>query len=894
MIYFFGVITKNQVDSIIDYSLLNPETDITFIPSRRQIEYDGGYVNNWTTKTFSEYVKTKNKNIRIERDHSGPGQGSNNDDGFLSLKEDCKYFDLIHIDPWKKYYDLNEGIQWTVDMITFCYHLNPNIEYEIGTEEAIRSFSLEEVEEIIIQLKKKLPNDIYKKIKYCVVQCGNSLCNGKNSGIFDKDKLSKMINLVKKYNFISKEHNGDWVSMEVIKEKELLGLESINIAPEFGMIESKIILDKIKNHNEHYDKIYKLCFESGKWKKWINDDFDFDKQKDDLILITCHYIFSYPEFKEIKQNYLNIDEEIQNKMNNKLLELYCIFQERKKCIFCNTTNFETLLNKDYKSSLSLGLYNNICKSYFMPYNILICNQCNTAQNKYLGNLSIIYSNNHVDNFGEVKNRKHTLFSEFITLNKDIQNIIEVGCCHNILASLILEKNDTINYTIVEPSYTGDLTNVTIIPEYLEKVDLNKINANTIIMSDVFEHFYNPLEILNKIKNSSVEYIYLNHPDFDYSIKNNIFINLNSEHTFLIEHQFLFKLFENNGFILNRRVDFENFSLFLEFKRVNEDKIGNHILYNYDTKKNVKKYVEDVTHIVKNMNEYLDNNPDKKFYIWPWSIHSIPLFTFGLNYKKLAGVLDNSPNKIGKYIYGYDLLCSSFNELLKTEEDNIYVFISGAGNYIKELDLTKTRINIIPMNYMLKLIDLIDNTKTDKNTSHSYLETYERVFNAKKYNYNNILEIGIGEPKQNKENGGSIKLWYDYFPNSNIYGLDIISETEVNDEIKNKERVHLLTGIDAYNNEFIESEFIKKKNIKFDILIDDGPHTKESMIQFIVAYLPLLNKNGILIIEDIPDIDWAHSFVGLVPEYLQKNIEIVDLRNIKGRWDDIMFIVKNIE
>jgi hypothetical protein len=69
----------------------------------------------------------------------------------------------------------------------------------------------------------------------------------------------------------------------------------------------------------------------------------------------------------------------------------------------------------------------------------------------------------------------------------------------------------------------------------------------------------------------------------------------------------------------------------------------------------------------------------------------------IDYKKLSGVLDNSPNKIGKYIYGYNLLCSSLNELLKSTEKYICVFISGAGNYIKELDLTNTNIEIIFIN-----------------------------------------------------------------------------------------------------------------------------------------------------------------------------------------------------
>ena len=129
---------------------------------------------------------------------------------------------MIHIDPWKKYPDLNEGIQWTIDMINFCYNLNPNMEYEIGTEEAIRPFTVEELEIIILKIKENLQENVYNKIKYCVVQCGNSLCNGKNSGLFDDIKLKQMIHLVNKYHFISKEHNGDWVPIDIIKQKKLL------------------------------------------------------------------------------------------------------------------------------------------------------------------------------------------------------------------------------------------------------------------------------------------------------------------------------------------------------------------------------------------------------------------------------------------------------------------------------------------------------------------------------------------------------------------------------------------------------------------------------------------------------------------------------------------------
>ena len=79
MKYFFGVTSKNQVDSIIEFSLAHKEIDITFIPSRRQVEYNGGYVNNWTTQEFSFYVKNLNPLIKIERDENSTGSSEEDD-----------------------------------------------------------------------------------------------------------------------------------------------------------------------------------------------------------------------------------------------------------------------------------------------------------------------------------------------------------------------------------------------------------------------------------------------------------------------------------------------------------------------------------------------------------------------------------------------------------------------------------------------------------------------------------------------------------------------------------------------------------------------------------------------------------------------------------------------
>jgi len=179
---------------------------------------------------------------------------------------------------------------------------------------------------------------------------------------------------------------------------------------------------------------------------------------------------------------------------------------------------------------------------------------------------------------------------------------------------------------------------------------------------------------------------------------------------------------------------------------------------------------------------------------------------------------------------------------------------------------------------LRLIDLVNNEKTDKNTIHSYLNLYESLFNNKKNSCTNVIEIGI-------ESGGSIQLWHDYFQNAIIYGCDVNEETDAINQIKN-DRIKLFNSINIY-----DSLFIKKiQNIEFDIAIDNGPHTLDSMIKFIELYLPLMKEDGILIIEDVKDIGWLDILRSYVPHELKNNIKTYDLRVIKGRYDDIVFVI----
>ena len=308
--YYIGPMSQNIVDAIIEFC---DETNnkIGLIPSRRQVEWDGGYVNNWTTEIFSKYTDK----LILKRDHSGPGQGYTDDDGFKSLEYDCKYLNMIHIDPWKKYPTYEEGLTWTLKMIKFCYNKNPNIEFEIGTEESIRRFSPTDIDILLTDLKLNLTNKEFNQIKYAVIQSGTSLKETTNTGEYDKDRLVSMVKIVKKHDLLSKEHNGDYIPVDLIKEKMDLGLDAINIAPEFGLIETLSYVHEGIN----IDKFWKICYDSKRWEKWVDNNFDPYTQKLDLIKICGHYVLSTPEFLKIKPN---IDNIIKSNIKNKLNELY--------------------------------------------------------------------------------------------------------------------------------------------------------------------------------------------------------------------------------------------------------------------------------------------------------------------------------------------------------------------------------------------------------------------------------------------------------------------------------------------------------------------------------------------------------------------------------------------
>ena len=327
--YYIGPMSQNVVDCVIKHS---QQHSIGLIPSRRQVDFSGGYVNGWNTETFYSYVKKKNSSVLLCRDHGGAEQGQVSDDGNKSFGTDAQYLDLIHIDPFRVSETIYQAAEKTADIIEKIFEVNPNIMYEVGTEEAIFKYQPEDLNWMLGYLKIRLRIEYFNQIKYAVVQSGTrlDLATRTNIGNYNNTRLQNFIEIVKNFDLMSKEHNGDYLTDSFdVEVRFASGLDAINIAPEYGQIESEFYLEMCSKDNALFEQLYEICYNSGKWKKWIPDVSRVSKSQ--IIMTCCHYILSDKSFiGNIKSHFPNADKLIQKRITSKLKLLneqtkdYCI------------------------------------------------------------------------------------------------------------------------------------------------------------------------------------------------------------------------------------------------------------------------------------------------------------------------------------------------------------------------------------------------------------------------------------------------------------------------------------------------------------------------------------------------------------------------------------------
>jgi len=331
-----GPMSLNCTDAAID--LANQyEIPLMLIASRRQIdseEFGGGYVNNWTTEKFSDYVIDRDKKgkILLARDHGGPWQNEQEKSQKLSLRRamdsaklsfradiDAK-FQIIHIDTSVDIFSkptVDEIIDRVFELYEYCWNYaqqqGQDIIFEIGTEEQTGSTNTqEELDYLLNKIFAFCNENRLPKPTFVVVQTGTRVVETRNIGSFDSPirvakeipaeiQVPKMVEICKKHGILLKQHNTDYLSDETLKWHPRLGIHSANVAPEFGVAETDALIRILEMNNlqKYAEDFLQLAYDSNKWKKWMLPSSNATDR--DRSIIAGHYIFATEKVSILKE-----------------------------------------------------------------------------------------------------------------------------------------------------------------------------------------------------------------------------------------------------------------------------------------------------------------------------------------------------------------------------------------------------------------------------------------------------------------------------------------------------------------------------------------------------------------------------------------------------------------
>ncbi len=135
--------------------------------------------------------------------------------------------------------------------------------------------------------------------------------------------------------------------------------------------------------------------------------------------------------------------------------------------------------------------------------------------------------------------------------------------------------------------------------------------------------------------------------------------------------------------------------------------------------------------------------------------------------------------------------------------------------------------------------------TDKaSTGHGYTASYAAHLGARRWRVRSVLEIGVGGYLDPYFGGQSMRMWRNYFPRAQIYGIDV--------EPKQLDTTERMTTLQADQSDPKSLRAALAGCPPFDLIVDDGSHIGSDVITTFETLFERVAPGGLYAIEDL----WA--------------------------------------
>jgi hypothetical protein len=322
-----------------------------------------------------------------------------------------------------------------------------------------------------------------------------------------------------------------------------------------------------------------------------------------------------------------------------------------------------------------------------------CARCGLGQLSTLIDPEVLYQRFHNPSLGRTWTIHHDKFAEYISQWVPASSrLLEIGGSNKALYNRLASLEKYASYVIMDQHHSGeqgqDEQRLPCEEETFLTLDSNLSSLgpfDSAISSHTFEHFYEPIAILKKFRRHMTEgqLMIMSVPDISAQLNKGHTNAMNFEHTFLVDARVVEKMAQLSGWEMLDVTHFHEFNFFVVLRAGTTTTTTIDRVFNY-SKDIFARWRKELKDFVVSANEKIFQHTGPT-YVFGAHIFTQMLMAFGLDTASCEAVLDNDPQKIGRFLYGTDLPVVSPRELLPgLESGQPSLVILHAGPYNREI------------------------------------------------------------------------------------------------------------------------------------------------------------------------------------------------------------------
>lgn len=297
-----GPMSKEIVEAVFRYSQ-STGTPLALIASKNQIDYNGGYVEGWSTGEYKGDIDRWRilypaADVTICRDHLGPGFNSTYSplDVQATIINDIGFgFDLLHIDFSRMFAPKEAQITAAIEAIKYAQTLNPNIRFEVGTDEITEGdFDLSQIQRNLDRFLEVCLPEFY------VVNTGSHTMENRQIGYFNQPFARAASKVLSSHGIKLKEHNADFLTPEQIALRRGC-VDAVNIAPELGVAQTRATLAAVDRNSPECQEWLDVVYNGERWCKWLCAGTNPANDPNMCIEAGGHYHFTSPKYQPLRE-----------------------------------------------------------------------------------------------------------------------------------------------------------------------------------------------------------------------------------------------------------------------------------------------------------------------------------------------------------------------------------------------------------------------------------------------------------------------------------------------------------------------------------------------------------------------------------------------------------------